>query len=65
MLSASIAAITASWIAATAPGMPARKGDEVLVGLFDRAETLAQPRQRLVLERDHSSHRGDSTLAHG
>ena len=44
-------------------GVTARKGDEVLIGLFNRAETLAQARKCLVLELDHSSHRGDSTLA--
>ena len=39
-------------------GMAARKGNEVLVGLFDGAKPLAQMRKRLVLERDHTSHRG-------
>jgi hypothetical protein len=38
--------------------MASGEGNEVFIGLFDRAEPLAQMRKRLVLEGDHSSHLG-------
>ncbi len=43
--------------------MAARKGDEVLVRLFDGAKALTQARQGLVLERDHSCHWASFTPA--
>ena len=38
--------------------MAAGEGDQVLVGLLDRAEPLAQVRHRPLFEGDHRRHRG-------
>ena len=56
MLSASIAASTASWIEATAPEWPRAKAIRSWLRLFDRAEPLAQLRHRALFEGDHRRH---------